>query len=108
MGYPRNCPTCRQTGATWCPHQSVPEPATQPRLAPRQPQPSTCAAQTKLWTPAQTAQALKIFFCAGLGAGVWWLIQHSDVKQDVQEGDDLELDATGPDAGDFEPWEPRQ
>jgi len=37
---------------------------------------------------------------------VWWLIQHSDVKRDAQEAGELELNAPGSDAGDYEPWEP--
>jgi len=106
MGDPRNCPTCRQTGATWCPHQPAPEPAAQPCLMPRQPRPSTHAGQTEPWTPAQTSQALKVLFCVGLGAGVWWLIRHSDEKRDAQEADGLEADAPGSDAGDYQPWEP--
>jgi len=106
MGDPRNCPTCRQTGATWCPHQPALEPVSQPRLMRRQLQPSTHATQTEPWTPAQTAQALKVLLCAGLGAAVWWLIQHSDVKHDAQEAEGLEVDAPGLDAGDYEPWEP--
>jgi len=105
MGDPRNCPICRQTGSTWCLHPPAPEPAAQ-RLSPRL-QRSTPAAQEP-WTPAQTAQTLKVLFCVGLGAGVWWLIQHSDVKHDAQEADGLDVGVPGSDVVDYEPWEPER
>lgn len=106
MGDPTSCPICQRSGATWCPHQPASRPSAPPPAAARQHGLSTRGVQPDAWTPAQTAQVLKAVFCVGLGAGVWWLIRHSDAMSGLQRTDPLSLDVTRAESRDFAPWEP--
>jgi len=95
MRNPRDCPICRRTGATRCPHDPRADNVTQRRV-PGRPLSGTVAR----WTPSRTAFLLKAVLYLGVGAGLWWLA-HSGVERES-----LEIATGEPDGGNYSTLEP--